>query len=251
MIVRPNDLRFRMAAAQQGVWLNTSSGPDPVGSGLRISSSDTPGVDGNTHTLTSYVVPSVTNGLLLVAAYVEDFLNVPTLTGVTFGGSAMTAVAAPVESNPQSDFRIARGLYFVLNPSGTGDIVATGTTTSGDLNRMGIVARTYANVTQSAPTLISNTAAPDPVGAGATSISSTLNSVPANALVVDSFWSRTAAPTASEARQNVYENTAIDGGLRYFGGSDDLNTSAGNVTFGWEEAAGNWFVHMMVALEKA
>jgi len=191
------------------------SGPDPVSSGAAVSSTSSPGGAG-THTLSSYAVPSVTNGILIVGAIAEDFLNIPSLTGVTFGGSAMTAMASPVLHNPQSDFQIETGLYYVLNPSGTGDIVVSGSASSGDLNRMGLIVLTVANVKQSAPTLISNTSA------GATSISTTLNSVPDKALVVDMFWARTDGVVASETRQNVNDNEVITGGLRYYGGSDDL-----------------------------
>lgn len=242
--MRSPSLLWSAAQAAQG---GAPAGPDPVGSGLRSASTNTPGAAG-TVTITDYVVPAVTNGVLLVAAWAGDFLNTPDLTGVTFGGSAMTAVAAPVLHNPQSDFNIDCAFYYVINPSGTGNIVVSGTASGGtDLNEMAVIARTYANVKQSAPNaaLLSNTSA------GGASISSTLTSVPANALAVDAFFSRTASTTASEARQNVYLNTPIPNGLRYFGGSDDLNTSAGNVTFGWEEAAGNWFTHLMIALEKA
>lgn len=94
------------------------------------------GTGSSTQTISSFATTSPTDGLLLV--YVAS--GNADVTGVTFDGNAMTLISSETSGDAYITY-----LYGYLNPTGTGDIVAT----QSDTGYMVVTAACYSGVNQS------------------------------------------------------------------------------------------------------
>lgn len=156
-----------------------------------------------TNTLTySHTTGTLTDGVLIVG--VGYFLKSASITGITYGGVAMTKRLRYDDGTRQATAEV----WYLANPaSGANNVVVTKSEATAGLSS---VALTLSGVDQTTPIEADNGGN---VAFGShTTHSTTVTTATANAWVVDSLFGTTATPTATSSQTRRASSSALPGG---------------------------------------
>lgn len=194
----------------------------------------------NTITISSYNVPTVTNGVLFVAVGLENDIDNSSVsvTGTTFDGNGLTAIGEAQYLDKTA------ALYYSLNPSGTGDIVVTA---AEDVEVLQAIAYTVSCLEQQAP----EDSATNSAGTNSTGLTTGVTSITDNAFIVDSFFSgNDNLPSVGSSSQTEIDTISTDNGgiTGSMGSSYRVAGTAGSYDMVWSSSS-NSEGHVVAAFE--
>lgn len=204
---------------------------------LNVQFSNDGAVSGSTHTLSTYVVPSGTDKILMVGVCQEGGAAV---TGVTHNGVAMTQRAIEAHSGGSNTSYLYDLQLGATTP--TGDIVATFGSSPGGA---GINAWVEDGLVQQVPE------ATNSAEGTSSPIDTAITTITNGAVIVDVLCGgTTGAPSITQGPDQVEDVSETVGGTGFQqGGSHRVAGAAGSHTLGWSAASVNRLCHCLAAYE--
>ncbi len=199
----------------------------------------------NAQLTVSHTVAAGTSKILLVSVQIED--SVPRaahVQTVTFNGVNLTQVHPRVAAD-ETPNTIILETWYLLNPAEvTADVVCDTNEMPGT---MALAAITIQDAKQ---------ATPDPTDSSIdigtpTAISTTLNDIAANSLLIDSLGINiNTDPTIDAGQTELWDEPVPIGGLSRHAGSSEPETVGGSETMGWTFASAGRVAHVIIAIRE-